>query len=214
MTRLGVILFAASAIALWVGGSGVSAQYPPPADTAVVSVTDPTPSPNSIVTIIWRIQSPQGALPPGESRQQRIFAISLQTPTGAQACVPAIASQPGADARLTVRNDPADPATGRADLFTGSTPGAIVVRVTCPQGPAAQITVTVQGAATPSATSTGAPVAGGALASTPRPPSTGFGARPDESRSDLLLASLVAASAVAGAVALAAVARRRASRNG
>lgn len=212
MTRLGVILFAWLAMALWPGG-GVLAQYPPPANTVVVSVSNPTPSTNSTVTITYQTQSPQGALPPGDTTQQRIFAISLQTPAGAHVCVPAIASQPGTDARLTVRNDSADSTTGRADLFTGSTPGPIVVRVTCPQGATAQVTVLVQGTGTPTPASS--PGSGTGLSSTPRPPSTGFGARTDGTRPDLLmLAGIASAFAVASATSVVVLVRRRAERTG
>lgn len=222
MTRLGMILSAGLVLALWFG-SGVSAQYPPPADLAIVSVSNPTPSTNSTVTITWQLPSPQGALPPGDTSPQRLFAISLQTPTGAHACVPSIATQPGNDARLTVRNDPADPTTGRADLFTGSTPGAIVVRIACPQGATAQVTVMVQGGGTTLPPPASAPPAGAGpssagpssagAASTPRPPSTGFGGQADESESGLLiLAALASASAVAVSVMV--LARRRTTRNG
>ena len=71
-----------------------------------------------------------------------------------------------------------DPNVGMADLFTGSVPGPIVVRITCPNGPTADVTVMVQATATPTPTasvpiSTATPT--NDRAATPRPPSTGFG---------------------------------------
>ena len=113
MTRLGVILFAALAI-LVLPGASASAQYPPPTDNVVVSVSNPRPPINSTVTISWSSQEPGS-------------------------CVARIVSQPGSDAALLSVNAP----PGSAVLFTGSTEGTVFVEITCPPNLQAGIAVQV-----------------------------------------------------------------------
>lgn len=179
MTRLAV--FAAAIISLLSATAVASAQYPPPEDVPVVSVSDPTPSTNSVVTITWSIEDALSALPPGESPRQSFLAISLQTQ--ATICQPAIASQPGTDASLSDISETTEAdgtVAGSADLHTGSTPGPIVVRITCENGATAQVTVSVEGGTpTPGPTvapgQTTTPRQPSGAGGTPLPPKTGSG---------------------------------------
>lgn len=185
MKRLAV--FAVAIISCFGMTSAASAQYPPPESDLIVSVSDSTPPPNSIVTITWSMQDSQAALPPEESSRQSTLTIAFftQTPT----CTPAIASQPGTDANVRFVGetvDDEDTVEGSSELYTGSTPGPIVVRISCVNGATAQVTVVVEGAAPQVPTSTpstpqqppsvqqppsaGQPDRGGAV---PRPPQTG-----------------------------------------
>jgi len=125
-----------------------SAQYPPPEGVVVVSVSDPTPPTNTRVTITWTVDRTQTALPPGESSRQGLLTIALQDPGGgAPSCRPEIISQPGTDAGVNVLHGSVNAhSVGAAELYTGSTPGPIVIRITCPSGPTADVTVMVQSA--------------------------------------------------------------------
>lgn len=155
MKRLAVL--SAAIISVLSATAVASAQYPPPEDVPVVSVSDPTPATNSIVTITWSIDDALSALPPGESLRQGLLTISLQTQPAV--CQPAIASQPGTDASLSAVNETSaadGSVTGTADLYTGSTPGPIVVRISCLNGATAQVTVLVEGG-TPTPGQTAAP---------------------------------------------------------
>lgn len=206
MKRLAVIAAAITSV-LWMTSSA-SAQYPPPENVPVVSVSDPTPPVNSTVTITWAIRGPSTALPP-ESTGSRLLNISFevaQTP----ACAPAIVTQPGNDASVRFVRETLNAAgsgVGEGELKTGSTPGRIVVRVTCTNGNTADIAVTVEGATSQNPPAQGpaqnAPAQSGGAGSpsgvTPRPPSTGSGGIAATSSIAVLLALVAAASAVAGA---------------
>ena len=161
MKRLAV-LTAAIILSLWMT-SMASAQYPPPENVLIVSVSDPTPPTNSTVTITWSIPGTQTALPAGESTRRSLLV-----------CSPAILSQPGTDASVKFLSESISASgvgLGSAELRTGSTPGRIVVRVACASGATADITVLVEGAAPQSPQSPAGQSGGGAA--TPRPPMTG-----------------------------------------
>ena len=191
-----------------------SAQYPPPEAVPVVSVSNPTPTTNSIVTITWSIQGAQSALPPGGgSLRQGLLTIGLQVRSAA-ACQPAIASQPGTDASVRTINEIVNAdgtGVGTAELNTGSTPGPIIVRISCQSGATADVTVIVQGARSstsgpPAGGSTtsgppaggppaGGPTTGGSMA--PLPPKTGsFGDGEGDSSSNAILVGVLGILAV------------------
>ena len=189
MKRLAVM---SAAILSFVALTAVaSAQYPPPEDVVVVSVGNPTPSTNSTVTITWSIENAQSALRPGGGTlRQGLLTISLQVPSTA-VCRPEIASQPGTGASVKTISETVDAngrSTGTAELYTGRTPGPIVVRVSCQSGATADITVMVQGAQ-PSTPSTSGSQASGST--TPLPPKTGsFGGGEEDSSKAILLSAL------------------------
>ena len=186
-----------------------SAQYPPPEAVPVVSVSNPTPTTNSIVTITWSIQGAQSALPPGGgSLRQGLLTIGLQVRSAA-ACQPAIASQPGTDASVRTVNEIVNAdgtGVGTAELNTGSTPGPIIVRISCQSGATADVTVIVQGArsstsgppaggSTTSGPPAGGPTTGGSTA--PLPPKTGsFGDGEGDSSSNAILVGVLGILAV------------------
>lgn len=146
MTRLAVL--SAAFISFLALTSVASAQYPPPEDAVVITVSDATPPTNSRVTLTWRVESNFSALPASEPPGGRLQAISFEEPGGgAPSCRPEIISQPGTDAGINLlRGKIRAKSTGAAELYTGSTPGPIHIQITCPSGPTGDITVMVQSA--------------------------------------------------------------------
>jgi hypothetical protein len=154
-------------------------------------VSNATPATNSVVTITWSIRGAQTAIAPNQRSRDGLLTIAFQSQS--PACTPAITSQPGTDAsvRLVSENvDASGTGQGSADLSTGSTPGPIVVRISCVSGATADITVLVQGASSPPAQQPSTPqqpptgqapggqapagqAPSGPGAGVPRPPQTG-----------------------------------------
>lgn len=115
-----MILSAAFASLMAFTAGVASAQYTPP--RSVVEVTAVTSAaPGSTVTVSFAVIG--------------VLDGSDQSP---RHCQVSIASQPGSDATVTLVGP------GEASLFTGSTPGPIVVRVDCSPDGVAEITVLVQ----------------------------------------------------------------------
>jgi hypothetical protein len=134
-------------LALLFCGSGrlstVLAQYPPPAGAVTVSVDETAPPTGGSVEVTCTVVDSAGA------------------PVANEPCTFTIVSQPGADASLTsvtVVTD--DDGVAAATLYTGSTPGLIVVEVKA-LGVSSQVSVATgvePGLAPPTGTS-GAPAA-------------------------------------------------------
>lgn len=149
------VLAAAMALTtvLALSAHSLSAQpYPPPVGSLTASVA-PTPALiGSSVTVSAVVRDVAGNPSPG---QEVVFAI---------------ASQPGTDASLegaqsVTKISDAD-GLARAQLFTGSTPGTIIVEVTS-GAMSSQVSVTVQTAAPPPAA---VPPTGGAGTADQTPP--------------------------------------------
>jgi hypothetical protein len=109
-------LFLIAVLALLFYGSGrlstVLAQYPPPAGAVTVAVDETAPPTGGSVEVTCTVVDSAGA------------------PVANEPCTFTIVSQPGADASLTsvtVVTD--DDGVATATLYTGSTPGLIVVEV-------------------------------------------------------------------------------------
>lgn len=95
---------------LTIAGGTASAQYPPPAGSVTVSLSDTTPATGSSVTVTCTVLDTVG------------------NPVAGEVCVFTIVSQPGTDASLSSTTAVTN-AQGIATvtLFTGSTSGTIVV---------------------------------------------------------------------------------------
>lgn len=172
------------------------AQYPPPAGT-VTGASDTAAAPTGAsVDVTCTVQDSAGA------------------PVANEPCTFTIVSQPGTDASigsLSVTKITDANGVATATLYTGSTPGVIVVDVEA-RGLSSQVSVATgvePGIAPPTAPSQPAPPA-------PQLPATGAGGIADTWRNDatngaLALGALAAAAAVATASAYL-ILRRRAAR--
>lgn len=137
----GVVL--AVALLAWLSSSAL-ADYPPAIGSVSAAAGSTTAVAGSNVNVTCTVQDASGA------------------PMADQACVFTIISQPGNDASIgslsTVKNTDAN-GIATAVLFTGSTPGSIVVRTEA-GGIFSQVTVSVQGAPQQLPTTGGAPADG------------------------------------------------------
>ena len=97
-------------VALAIAGETASAQYPPPVGSVTTSLSDPTPATGTSVTCTCTVLDTVG------------------NPVAGEVCEFTITSQPGTDASLSSTTAVTN-AQGIATvtLFTGSTPGTIVV---------------------------------------------------------------------------------------
>jgi len=122
-------------VAMAIAGGTVSAQYPPPVGSVTTSVSETAPAAGASVTCTCKVLDTVG------------------NPVAGETCSFTIVSQPGTDAHLSSATGVTD-ALGIATvtLFTGSTPGSIVVSSTA-RGVESQATVTAK-AATPAAVTT------------------------------------------------------------
>ena len=113
------------------------AQYPPPAGSVTGSVNNPAPSPGASVTVTCTVTNSQGQ------------------PVANEPCTFSIVSQPGTNASLGAPSVTANTnaqGIATAVLSVGTTPGAIVVKVSA-MGVQAQVTVSPKAATTvPAAT--------------------------------------------------------------
>lgn len=125
MKRLAVI--SAAIISLFALTSVTSAQYPPPDETVAIYASDSTPSTYSVVAIGYYAQSLNDGL--------GLFG-------GGAGCSVGIASQPGSDA-FVFQLPAIFASAGLALVYTGSTPGELVVAVNCASGASGQVTLTV-----------------------------------------------------------------------
>jgi ABC-type Na+ efflux pump permease subunit len=107
---LAIIGLLVALMALTIAGGTASAQYPPPAGSVTVSLSDTTPATGSSVTCTCAVLDTVG------------------NPVAGEVCVFTIVSQPGTDASLSSTTAITN-AQGIATvtLFTGSTSGAISV---------------------------------------------------------------------------------------
>jgi hypothetical protein len=128
MTRLAVL--SAAIISFVALTTAASAQYPPTQEVVTVSVTDTTPPTNSFVFVFFTVQEQSQPSAQG-------FGFGF-----GRSCDAGIVSQPGTDAFL-FQFPSFFRSFGFALLYTGSTPGPLVVGVQCPGGGSSQVTVMV-----------------------------------------------------------------------
>jgi hypothetical protein len=180
-------------LALLFCGSGrlstVLAQYPPPAGAVTVSVDETAPPTGGSVEVTCTVVDSAGA------------------PVANEPCTFTVVSQPGADASLTsvtVVTD--DDGVATATLYTGSTPGLIVVEVKA-LGVSSQVSVAtgVEPGQAPPTGSTG--TTSGAPAAVPASGAGGM-AGSGPLYGPLAIGALVGAVVLAGAGAYIALKRR------
>jgi len=129
MTRLAVL--SAAIISFFALTAVASAQYPPTGDVVTINVSDMTPPTNSLVFISFTVEEGGDAAAQG-------FGFGR----GLAGCQVDIVSQPGSDA-FVLQLPGFLRSFGIALLFTGSTPGPVVVEVDCPRGASSQVTLMV-----------------------------------------------------------------------
>jgi hypothetical protein len=123
-------------IALVASWAVAFAQYPPPAGSVTGSVNNPAPSPGASVTVTCTVTNSQGQ------------------PVANEPCTFSIVSQPGTNASLGAPSVTANTnaqGIATAVLSVGTTPGAIVVKVSA-MGVQSQVTVSPKAATTVPAT--------------------------------------------------------------
>ena len=152
ITSAGIVITAMLAMAV-AGGGTAHAQYPQPSGSVAVTAAATNTTVGGSVVITATVRNVYGDEVADES------------------CTLAIASQPGTGASVSPTSAETD-ATGavHATVAVGSTPGFVVVRVTCGDV-AGAITVVASAAVAPTAT----PALGQAPASAIELPSTGGG---------------------------------------
>jgi len=112
---------------LWLPGL---AQYPPPVGVVRGAVATPNPPAGSSTTLTCEVRDPAG------------------NPVADEPCTFTIVEEPGTDASLgskSVTKRTNEQGIATATLYTGTTPGVIVVRIEA-RGVATQVTVHVQAA--------------------------------------------------------------------
>jgi ABC-type Na+ efflux pump permease subunit len=181
---LAVIALLVALMALTIAGGTASAQYPPPAGSVTVSLSDPTPPTESSVTCTCAVLDSAG------------------NPVAGELCVFTIVSQPGTDAYLSSTSAVTN-AQGIAtvSLYTGSTAGAISVSAEARS---------IESQATAIAES-GTPVAPTAPATPGAAPPTGVG-QSDGGTSLALWLVAIGAAGVLGLASLVVVLRSAAGR--
>ncbi len=181
---LAVIALLVALMALTIAGGTASAQYPPPAGSVTVSLSDTTPATGSSVTCTCAVLDTEG------------------NPVAGELCVFTIVSQPGTDASLSSTTAVTN-AQGIATvtLYTGSIAGAISV---------AAEAKSIESQATAIAQS-GTPVAPTAPATPGAAPPTGAG-QGDGGTSLALWLVAIGAAGVLGLASLVVVLRSAAGR--